>query len=316
MLFIGVDGGGTHSTLAACDENGKLLAYGEGGALNYNSIGLNAARSNLAEACAALLSSCGRQSADIIALGSSALDAPATDAELRAFAGDVFDPEKLLLDSDVEMSLLGAALGRPGMMLISGTGAIGAAVDSRGRRYVAGGWGYRFGDPGSGYSVGFALLRAAVRDVERGEHTAMTELLMAKYKLRSLRELIPIVYAPTFAPSDVAALAVLACRAAEEGDDKALQIINDAADEMAALAEYLRSESGTTTVCLYGGLFEKSPLFRASFEKKLAGFSKDIAVREPELPAECGALLAAAAKAGLDTDKFASELKKSRAALR
>ena len=50
MLLIGADGGGTHTKLVLADESGCVLASSEGGAVNYNAIGLAAARANLFDA--------------------------------------------------------------------------------------------------------------------------------------------------------------------------------------------------------------------------------------------------------------------------
>src|SRR5207302_7660160 len=46
-VFIGIDGGGTHSFAVAVDSSGKLLATARAGSLNFFSSGLPTARRNL-----------------------------------------------------------------------------------------------------------------------------------------------------------------------------------------------------------------------------------------------------------------------------
>ena len=46
-VFLGIDGGGTHSFAAAIDSAGKVLATARAGSLNFFSAGLPVARHNL-----------------------------------------------------------------------------------------------------------------------------------------------------------------------------------------------------------------------------------------------------------------------------
>ena len=98
MLLIGADGGGTHTKLVLADESGCVLASSEGGAVNYNAIGLAAARANLFDAAESMLVSVGQTLAhcDCFCIGSSALDAPADAAQAAAFCGNRFDPDRCL----------------------------------------------------------------------------------------------------------------------------------------------------------------------------------------------------------------------------
>ena len=60
MVLIGADGGGTHTKLVLAGESGCVLASSEGGAVNYNAIGLAAARANLFDAAESMLVSVGQ----------------------------------------------------------------------------------------------------------------------------------------------------------------------------------------------------------------------------------------------------------------
>jgi glucosamine kinase len=66
----------------------------------------------------------------------------------------------LVADSDVFTALLGAHQGRPGALVIAGTGTVAQARYADGRRAGAGGWGFPSGDEGGGAVLG---LRAVNR---------------------------------------------------------------------------------------------------------------------------------------------------------
>ena len=112
----------------------------------------------------ALEKACGG-TCDLLSVGMPALDTTADETTLRAFAGDVFDPQSLILESDACMALEGVTGGDKGMIVICGTGSMALLDDGNGQR-AAGGWGYLLGDPGSGYGIAMAGLRAAIRHWE------------------------------------------------------------------------------------------------------------------------------------------------------
>ena len=48
---------------------------------------------------------------------------------------------KLIIENDAEATMIGATWGKPGALLISGTGSIAYAHDAKGRIVRSGGWG-------------------------------------------------------------------------------------------------------------------------------------------------------------------------------
>ena len=314
MLLIGVDGGGTHSRLALSDESGRILARHEGGGINYNSIGMERARANLFDAVEALLSfenAC-LSDCDLLSIGSSALDAPADAALTAKFCGDLFAPERCLMDSDVAVSLLAATRGEAGILLIAGTGSMGAAFDADGRRYIGGGWGYLLGDNGSGFDIGRRALLAAAEAEEGGTETLLRTLFLRHFGVNSIRSVLPRIYAPDFYPADLAALAPFADWAADEGDAVAKDILASAADASARLCAYLHARSGANNVCIYGGVFEHSKLYVSAFHAAVSKLGLGhLSISALPLPPEAGALIAAADRLNLGNANFYSNLEQS-----
>ena len=311
MLLIGVDGGGTHSRLAACDGTGRIVARAACGGLNYNSIGLYAARRNLCAGIDDLLDAADADWFDGAAVGLSALDGEADEATLLQFCGEALDPARLYLHSDAHMTLVGAAGGEAGMVVISGTGSMGAAVDEAGREYAAGGWGWLLNDEGSGFDIGNRVIRAAVRAGEGGEPTLLREMVLEWFGVERMREIIPVLYAEEAGVPAVAAAARLADLAADNGDEVAARIVDEAAESLARTARALTDETGVLPVYTWGGVFEHSPRFRRRFEAHLARLVPGAPVRSARLRPEEGALVCAARRAGVWSEAFERTLETS-----
>ena len=313
MLLIGADGGGTHTKLVLADESGCVLASSEGGAVNYNAIGLAAARANLFDAAESMLVSVGQTVAhcDCCCIGSAALDAPADAAQAAAFCGNRFDPDRCLMDSDAWVSLVAASEGRAGILMIAGTGAMGTASDGLGHRFTGGGWGYLLGDSGSGFDIGRRALLAAAEAEEGGPQTRLRARFLRRFGVDSIRSLIPLLYAPGFRPSDLAALAPEADAAASEGDPVAQDILRTAAASSAAVCAYLHAQTGAVDVFVYGGVFAHSARYLSEFRQALQNCGlAHLRISTPSLPPEAGALMEAARSCSVLSPQFLSNLKK------
>jgi len=184
MILLGVDGGGTKTTVAACDSSGKYLGSVSCGSINYNAVGMKKARENMVAGIDGILQKTGRNDYRFVTIGHPALDDVATDEEKANFAETIIDKDKLYMLSDADVALKGGTLGSYGMLIISGTGAIGMAIDKAGKKHVAGGWGYLLYDEGSGFAIGIHALKSAVRYFERGVTTPLEEAVKAHFNIR------------------------------------------------------------------------------------------------------------------------------------
>src|SRR5918993_494438 len=82
------------------------------------------------------------------------------------------------------IELVAGAGASPGIVVISGTGAIAYGVSHHGVAARAGGWGPTLGDEGSGYWIGRRALAAVMRDADgRGPHTDLTRLVLRHFSL-------------------------------------------------------------------------------------------------------------------------------------
>ena len=90
----------------------------------------------------------------------------------------VFDEFKLY--SDAYAAMLGALAGEDGILMIAGTGSI--ALAKRGdETFRCGGFGYRYGDEGSAYSIGKALISMALKEADGRSDKSIISDLVADY---------------------------------------------------------------------------------------------------------------------------------------
>lgn len=308
-LIIGVDGGGTHTQLVAVNETGQVLGYGKGDGINYNAVGMPVARKRLRDAVDSLLAKLAVSDYDALCVGSSALDNRA-DAQLtKEFAGDLFDSGKLLMDSDVYVALMGARLGKPGVMTISGTGSMVVGTDEKGDVYVAGGWGYKLDEPGGAYGIALEGIKAAFMDADGiGSSTTITAAALDFFHASDVRGLIPVLYDEKCEPADIAKFARIIIERAEDGDIIAQDICKSQMDILAKTTAAILKKC-PPYVCLYGGMFGKSNYIRGIYSNALLKISPNAQFCDIQLPPEFGAVIMYMLEKGILTDDATMAMK-------
>lgn len=184
--------------------------------------------------------------------------------------------------------------------MISGTGSIAFGRNARGETARTGGWGYIYGDEGSGFDIVRQALRAALRDHEGwGARTALTPALLEATGTDDANEALHLFYTPEWPRSRVASLATVVDRVAQEGDPIASGILRQAAQQLAMLATAARSqlfsEEDQPRITWTGGVFDSETVM----DRFRSLVSLDGEYRAPEHGPAWGALLLAYRAAGL-----------------
>ena len=151
--------------------------------------------------------------------------------------------ERIAVTSDAVIAHAGALEGRPGVVLIAGTGVVALAIAADGAWRTADGWGPRLGDEGGGAWIGAAGLRAALRAHDgRGPSTTLLDAARARFGAPQTwpAQLTGAAAVASFAPDVLAA----------DGDAAALEIVSAAAKALAATAR----AAGDGPVAMVGGL--------------------------------------------------------------
>ena len=94
-VYIGLDGGGTHSFAVGVDATGRRLATGEAGSLNFFGAGLPTARRHLKKLAESLERELPPETQiDRIVVGCAALFSDATNAEKRNLCRGILPMER------------------------------------------------------------------------------------------------------------------------------------------------------------------------------------------------------------------------------
>ncbi len=291
-LFIGIDGGGTHSTAVAALADGSIVAVTHGKGLNHYNSGLEAVRSRLEELVERLCARCGVQSASVCA-GLSALDRPADEETLRRFCAGGLARHRLDLQSDAYIALMAHTLGTPGAIVICGTGSMLMMVDGQGRQHVSGGWGYLLCDAGSGYSLAReALMAVCAAEDGIAPPTPLTGDALDYFGADSPRGLIARIYVPSSTPEHMAGFAQCVTARADAGEPTAVGIVKSNMGRLARqTAVLIERAPEANSVGLYGGVFAHCAAARQIFGAALEELSPSAHVGTLRYPPELGALI-------------------------
>ena len=167
MIAVGVDAGGTGSR-AVVVRDGVVVARRDLGPINV------LLHADAVDRLAAAVTEAGAAAAGFGLAGlRSDEHARELTAELVRRTG-----ARIVVGDDTDAALAGAFAGRPGIVVIAGTGSGAAGRDGAGRTVRVGGHGFLLGDEGGGYWIGREAVRAALRAADgTGPPTALTELV-------------------------------------------------------------------------------------------------------------------------------------------
>jgi N-acetylglucosamine kinase-like BadF-type ATPase len=278
--FIGIDGGGTKTDCIITDKNYNQLYSLKGGPLNL----LSSSSSESSRTIIQLINSCLSKlnitlaHLDCIGIGAAGAGRMEDSEKLEINLKALLPPSiNLKVTTDAEAALEGAFNGKPGCILISGTGSIKLIEDQNGIIHRCGGFGKILGDEGSGYMLGQKGLVAAAKEFDgRGIKSLITGSLKDKYQIQSVQDIINAVYKNDL---DISGVAPLVLASAGNNDKVALRIIDEETEELLNLIS-----------CMIINVFS------ITLKNKLAASYKMIKIKEPEYPPAIGALLIAQKK--------------------
>jgi N-acetylglucosamine kinase-like BadF-type ATPase len=292
--YLGVDGGQSATVALIGDDEGRVTGVGRAGPCNHvkgpggRERFLNALRGSVAEACRAAGLAQARFAAAHLGLSGGPDDK-------AALVGEVLQAGMLSITHDAAIALDGALAGRPGVLVIAGTGSIAFGRDGQGKEARAGGWGYIFGDEGSAFDLARQALRAALRFEEGwGPRTALGAALLEASGAPSVNELLHWAYGEDYPRHRVAGWAELVDRTAAAGDAVAQEILRAAGQHLALFASAVRRQlfdEAVVPVSYTGGVF-RSERVLAAFQT-LVELDDSMKIAPPRHAPAAGALIGA-----------------------
>ena len=312
-MILGIDGGGSRSCAVLADETGQVLGRGTSGPGNYHNLGVEAVKANLAEAVRQAWRRADlaprRADAAFFGLGSIVCQEDRDVIHGIAEELEIAPKDAIGVDHDLRVALAGGLAGRPGIVLIAGTGSSCYGRTEDARCWRAGGWGPVLDDRGSGYDLGRRAMIAAVRDLDgRLEPTVLRQRVLDVLGLDDMQKIMFRVDGQGLSRREIAALACMVTAAAEQGDAVARAIIHEGADQLALMirtvADALFADGDEPVrVTTAGGLMQAGPVVAHPLHEAVARRAPRCRIEEPVLPPELGALLLARELLGLPPEE-------------
>jgi N-acetylglucosamine kinase-like BadF-type ATPase len=303
-LYLGVDGGGTKTALVLLDSEGTIRASHLAPGSYYLTIGMEGLGALLVEAVAAVLAKAGvrPEEVDFAFFGlpaygeDTALIGPLSRLPQRCLpAGHYF------CGNDMICGWAGSLLCRDGISMVAGTGSI-CYGERNGSIARCGGWGELFSDEGSAYWIACRGLNLFSRMSDgRAPKEALYDIVRERLKISEDLDLCAHVFSQLEGDrARIAQLSKWVTQAAAAGDSQAMNIVRDAAEELALMVDATRRQlefgiAEPVAVSYSGGVFDNAgDLLLERFTNALHAFRPGYRVSEPVLPPVIGAALYAA----------------------
>jgi N-acetylglucosamine kinase-like BadF-type ATPase len=298
-LYLGIDGGGSHSTACLSDDHGNVIARAGGGLGNPNHASDAELTANFTGLLARLFPASGPYKADCVSVfaGMAGVTCQETGNRVRRVLGDCgLGHATIGVDHDIRVALAGGLTGRPGIALIAGTGSSCYGRNARGDTWQSGGWGSLIGDEGSGYSIGRNAMAASVRMADgRQPETPLGRAVFDWLGISDVSEILERIYGQELTRPQIAAFAPTVLQLAAEEDIAALEILSTGAHELALMVAANHDKLPTATepeVVITGGL-GTAENYSQIIESAILHLLPQARVRAPELDAATGAALLA-----------------------
>jgi glucosamine kinase len=247
-LLLGVDGGGTRCRARLCSSDGAKLGEAVNGPANIR-LGLDQSLNSVVQTVRQCLAQAGLTSHEMPRITAClALAGASEPTSLAAAQSRKFPFGQTTITTDARAACIGAHAGKPGGVIVAGTGTIGWA-EPGGRR--VGGWGLPVSDEGSGAWIGCEALRRVLW--AQDGRTGWSDLLHALFE-RFMRDPHAIVrFSSEALPRDFGALAPIVVEHANRNDLVGVELMQVAGGHIDRLAERLVA-LGAQKLALVGGL--------------------------------------------------------------
>ncbi|MGM9960643.1 MAG: N-acetylglucosamine kinase [Allobaculum sp.] len=266
MNVIGVDGGGTKTRFVLFDTKGKEVSELSLGTCHVLQVSEEEAVQVLRKGVDTLCKENGINQQDVVvSLGLAGYgNDPLLRQKIRTITERALEnTSQILINNDAKIALYGALNGEDGILMINGTGSIGLC--KAGSEIIrCGGWGYMLGDEGSAYWIAKRLLNAFTKMADgRSEKTLLYNQLKKQLKLENDYDIIYYVKDVLNNQREkIASLAIVVTECAAEDDPNALDILDEASQEIAAIANTLAHHiQGKVRMSYAGGVWKARDLF-------------------------------------------------------
>lgn len=287
MAYVSVDGGAT-KTLAACyDNEGQILGVAANGPSNFRNIGTDNAATNIREAVLASLDRSGveRNEVEKITFALAGVkDSRKSTEIIDAFIQKLELELPYTLLNDGEAGYNCRFFREDGIIAAPGTGMIAYGKSGNGFERASG-WGWLIGDEGGAFYIGRRSLQEAAKIADgrtMGESEFLSRL-MEFFGVTEPRQLVNEVYTNPLNIRKIASTARIISELASSGDEKAMELLHEAATEAGMCVISLKRifSNNLLEVSGYGGVYRAGALYWNKLKETVLDAYPDTKFRNP-----------------------------------
>ncbi len=307
-IFLGVDGGQSHTEAIIADEAGNILARGFGGASNHaeHPGGRERLRNAILSSVGEALKNAGLPPLDEIVFASAHFGMTGGADFKEEIIGEIVRAEHFKVGHDAPTALFGSTAGKPGIVVIAGTGSVVYGENSSGETAQLGGLGYLFSDEGSGFWLALQTIRLAIKEQDGLiEPAGLQQLVLKFFNKQKIREVTNDYYFAKISRDQLAKLSRPAHEAALAGNTVIQEQIKFGANVLAksvASAARRLNFSAPFPVAGVGGMF-RAGLMKKYFTENLQEIVPAAVFTEPRFNPAVGALLLAYREAKIEINE-------------
>lgn len=303
MLLLGIDGGQTSTKACLYDHENSTCLFASGPSIDHMLTfnGQVKTKQAIQQTLQVLLVQAKLiRKVDMAFISISGVHKEHEDL-IKSWVAECVQVDAFMIEGDVKANLSGASNGKnDGVLIIAGGGSIGYYFGDR-REFVAGGYGHILGDEGSAYWIGLQSIKAGIRDSEaRGKRTVLHRQVLDYFGEESFWGIKKRIHADIIQRSDIAQLSMLVEQAANQGDEMAQAILQQAGEELGGLAisvlRQAREDDSTLNldnVYTTGGVFHSERVVTSMMDT-IHRYDASVRISKPQFPPVVGAIILSA----------------------
>jgi N-acetylglucosamine kinase-like BadF-type ATPase len=304
-IFLGVDGGQSHTEALVADENGRILGRGLGGASNHAEQpgGRERLKRAIISSVSEALSRANLPDLSEVVFAAAHFGMTGGADFKEEIIGEIVKAESIIVSHDAPTALFGASAGTPGIVVIAGTGSVVYGENKLGETTKIGGLGYLFSDEGSGFWLALQTIRLAIKEQDGLiPQVGLEKLVLDFFKRKKIRDVTNDYYFERMSRDDLASFAKNAHGAAQSGNvviqDQIKLGANVLVDSVRSAAIRLGFENDFI-VASVGGMFQ-AQLMKKYFSESLQKKIPEAVFTKPRFDPAVGALLLAYRYIGIE----------------
>ncbi len=261
--ILGIDGGGPKTYALMVDYNEHVIREFYTGSSNLLIESPDTVKKNIHKLLSEVSVFVDKENINLeyICLGNAGLFTPQDKDMLNNVIKGVFPDTKILVTSYLEI-ILEASTNEEGVILISGVGSSCCGKNSDNNFARSGGWGLIGSDEGSSYWIGTQALIRVIKEFDGiCEKSLLGQRVIEKSGFISPWQVASFLNDKNTEPVIISEYFTEVVKCAEEGDTVAIDILNQAAENLFILIKAVREKLSLPDgfpVSLYGNVFKHS----------------------------------------------------------